>query len=142
MNPTSAAMTLAAVAFFAAAGYGLQAAVSSPPTLMSPADYDRALAGIDKNTRTELGRCRALAQSSRDLCRARARAEERIAHADLDARYYGTVQAEARAQDVRARVRFQLARAECDARGDERAGCLSQARNEQARALAQLAAAS
>jgi len=136
MNPTSAVAVLASVAFFGAAGYGLQAAMSTPPTLMSPDDYGRALRSIDRSTRAALGACRPLSEGSRELCRARARTEDRIAKADLDARYYGTVQAEARAQDVRTRSHFELARAECLSRGIERSRCLSQARTEQAKALA------
>ncbi|HSN22113.1 MAG TPA: hypothetical protein VLS49_15625 [Usitatibacter sp.] len=136
MNPLTPAVTLAAVAFFAVAGYGLQAAMSTPPTLMSPDEYGSALRSIEKSARAALGRCRAGTEASRGLCRSRARAQARIAKAELDARYYGTVQAQAHAQDVRARVRFDMTRDECIARGVDRARCLSEARTEQAKALA------
>ncbi|HET7547380.1 MAG TPA: hypothetical protein VFJ86_06405 [Usitatibacter sp.] len=136
MNTMSIAAGLAAAAFLGAAGYGLQAAMTTPPTLMSPVDYGRALDALAGSTGAALARCAAAPQDSRALCRARARTEDTIARADLDARYYGTVQAQAQAQDVHARARFELARLECVARGDDRARCLSQARVEQAKALA------
>ena len=137
MNSTTVAIALAAVAFFGAAGYGLQAAISSPPTLMSPSEHDREWRSIEQATRTALGRCRGLAEGHRALCRATARAHDRVQKAELDARYLGTVQAEAHAQEVRARAEFDMARAECEARGSDRASCISEARTGQAKALAQ-----
>lgn len=136
MNTISVAAGLAAVAFFGAAGYGLQAAMTTPPTLMSPLDYGRDLDQQARATQAALARCAALPQAERELCRARARTEDTIARADLEARYYGTVQAEAHAQDVHAQARFALARVQCLARGADRSRCLSQARMEQAKALA------
>lgn len=137
MNANTLAVTLAVAAFAGAAGYGLQSAMSAPPTLMAPAVYDGAWRSIERDTRAALGRCRGLPESERALCRARARAHDRVQKAELDARYYGTVQAQVHARDVRARARFQVARAECEARAArDRAGCLSQARTEQAKALA------
>lgn len=136
MNSTTFAVTLAAAAFAVAAGYGLQSAMSTPPTLMSPADHDQAWRRIEQATRASLGRCRGLAESRRELCRVQARARDRVDKADLDARYYGTTQAEAHAQEVRARARFDMARSECEARGADRASCLAEARTAQAKALA------
>ncbi len=139
MSPNTIAVTLAAAAF-AAAGYGLQSAMSTPPTLMSRDAYDGAWRSIEQDARSALGRCRGLPEAGRALCRARAGAQERVQKAALDARYYGTVQAEAHARDVRAKARFEIARAECEARGaSDRAGCLSEARTEQAKALAKVA---
>jgi hypothetical protein len=136
MNSHSAAVTLAAAVFFGAAGYGIQSAFDTPPTLMSAADHDREWRSIESGTRAALARCRHAGAGSREACRLRARAEDRIAKAGLDARYYGTVQAEARAREVRARARFEVARADCLARGADRAQCLAEARNERAKALA------
>lgn len=136
MTRHSAAVTLAAAVFFGAAGYGIQSTFSTPPTLMAPTDHDREWGSIETRTRIALGACRREREDSRALCRARARAEDRIAKAQLDARYYGTVQAQAHARDVRARARFEVARAECLARGTDRAQCLTEARNERAKALA------
>jgi len=136
MNSTTFAVTLVAVAFVAAAGYGLQSAMSTPPTLMSPADHDQAWRSIDQATRAALGRCRGLSESRRETCRAQARARDRVDKAELDARYYGTTQAQAHAQEVRARARFDIVRSECEARGADRASCLAEARTAQAKALA------
>jgi hypothetical protein len=131
MNSHSAAVTLAAAMFFGAAGYGIQSAFDTPPTLMSAGDHDREWRSIEG-----LARCRHEPAAARESCRLRARAADRVAKAELDARYYGTVQAEARARQVRARARFEVARADCLARGADRARCLTEARSERDKALA------
>ena len=136
MNLTTFPIALAAIAFVAAAGYGVQSAMSTPPTLMSPSDHDRAWTSIEQATRAALGRCRTLSEGLREACRATARAHDRVQKAELDARYFGTVQAEAHAQDVRAHAHFDIARAECEARGSDRASCLAEARTARAKALA------
>jgi hypothetical protein len=131
------AILMLATAFFGAAAYGIQAAMDTPPTLMSRADHDREWRGIERRTRESLGACRSALEHLREACRARARAEDRVAKADLDARYFGTVQAAAAARDVRARASFEMARAGCLAHEDpERTRCLAKARSEQARMLA------
>lgn len=134
--PFVATVLLVAVAF------GINAAMDTPRTLMSPGDHDLALRDIQRETRAALGACRGLAQTAREICRARARAGERIAKAELDARYFGTVSAAANARTVRARARFDVARAECMATSDgSRPGCLAAARADQEKALAKLASA-
>ena len=139
MKRTSAAfaVVMLAVAFFAAAAWGIQSAMDTPPTLMSRVDHDRQWRAIDRHTREGLGACRASPEAMREACRARVRADDRVAKADLDALYFGTVQAAARARDVRARASFDVARAGCLAsEGPERTRCLAHARSEQAKVLA------
>ncbi len=125
-----------------AAAFGLNAAMDTPRTLMSPGDHDRALRDIERRTRVALGTCRDLAETAREICRARAHAGDRIAKAELDARYFGTVSAAANARMVRAHARFDVARAECRAGADaSRRVCLAAARADREKALAQLASA-
>ena len=131
------AFVMLAAAFFAAAAWGIQSAMDTSPTLMSRTDHDREWRAIERHTREALGACRSASEAVREACRARARAEDRVAKADLDALYFGTVQAAARARDVRARASFDVARAGCLASDDpERSRCLARARSEQAKVLA------
>jgi hypothetical protein len=137
MKITTIAAGLAAALFFGAAAIGIDAAVDTTRTLMSRPDHDRALRDIERTTRAALAQCRGGVESSRELCRTRARAEDRIARADLEARYFGTVEAEANARMVRAHARFDVARSECFAQASTgRAQCLSEARNGEAKAVA------
>jgi hypothetical protein len=137
MNRIALVATLAGTLFFGAAALGIDAAMDHPRTLMSRPDHDRALADIERTTRTAIGQCRTIVESARELCRTRAHAEDRIARAELDARYFGTVEADTNAKLVRARARFEVARSECFAGANaDRARCMSDARNGEARAVA------
>lgn len=137
MNRTALVATLAGTFFFGAAALGIDAAMDSPRTLMSRPDRDKALTAIERTTRAALAQCRTGVDATRALCRTRAQAEDRIARAELDARYYGTVEAETNANLVRARARFEVARDECFAgTGSDRARCMSEARNGEAKAVA------
>jgi hypothetical protein len=142
MEPKALVPPFVGALLLVAAAFGINAAMDTPRTLMSPGDHDHALRDIERQTRVALGACRALAETARETCRARAHAEDRIAKAELDARYFGTVSAAANARMVRARARFDVARAECMAGADaSRQGCLAAARADQEKAVAKLASA-
>ena len=87
------------------------AALDTPPSLMSRADHAVALHAIHDDGRLALGRCRELEPDSRAVCRAEARANERIAVAALDARYRGTLEAQQRAMREQARALHAVAEA-------------------------------
>ena len=87
------------------AALGIAAAVEAPPSLMSRADRLAALAEIDRVSRIAVSHCRDIAEGAeRAICRARARATERISAANLEARYRGTFQARERVGQVQARA--------------------------------------
>ena len=118
------------------AAMGISAAVDSPRTLMSRADYGDALRGIEAATRSALGRCRDVDMVARDVCKAQVRADERVRKAELQARYYGTVAAAEEVQAARVKARYDVARAQCGARpSDTRLHCLREAREARAREL-------
>jgi hypothetical protein len=122
---------------FSAAAFGLSFAVDTPRTLMSRSDYVQARRAIESDARAAYGRCRTVEASSRDICRAEARAAERIRKAELDARYHGTVAAAADARLARVKAQFDVAKARCNVLHSEvRLQCLQSARVEEARAAA------
>jgi hypothetical protein len=123
---------------FSAAAFGLTAQLDSLPTLMSRGDYDVARRVIASETRQALGRCRAVEPAEeRNLCKARAKAEDRVKKADLGARYYGTVAAARDAQQARIRASYDVARAQCGSRvGRDRVTCLAESRRHAAPPLA------
>lgn len=127
-----------------AAAMAISAAVDSPRSLMSPVDYAEAKRAIDADARLAYAKCRDSENETRDVCRAEARAEERVRKAELEARYRGTVGAAADAKLARAKAKYDVARVKCAAeQGEDRIACLRAARTEKARALteAKLAAA-
>ncbi len=130
-TPTLFVATVLGALVIGATAFGINAAVQTPPTLMSADDYSRALRGIEGDARAAMAGCREAAQADREVCRARARADERVRKAELEATYYGTVDAMAGVKVARAKARFEVARARCTGhRGAERLSCLRSARAE------------
>lgn len=137
-----AATFLATSAFAIAASMaavGIGAAVDTPPTLMSPADHAVLRKALEAETRLALAACRPLQGVQRDVCKAQARADERIKRADLHARYHGTFAAAEDAREARVKASYDVARARCGAQsGEDRMQCLRAAREERNRSIAAL----
>lgn len=138
MKRTTFFATLIGALLVSATALGISAAVDSPRTLMSPSDFSASKRGIEAQAQTALAACRDLEGQAKDLCKAEARAEERVRKADLDAQYRGTVAAAADARVVRAKARYDVAKVKCsDQRGDEKVSCLRNARSDKDKALAE-----
>ena len=121
-----------------AGAMGLSAAVDSPRSLMDKNEYSQSRKAIEADTRLNLSKCRDVEGSARELCRAEARADERIRKAELEASYRGTVAASDDARLERAKARYDIARAKCtDQRGEDKLACLKAARAEKSKALAE-----
>ncbi len=135
--------TVYATSFFAVslsvAALGIGAAFDSPRTLMSRADYSAARKSIDAETRMAFAPCRTETGGARDICKAEARAAERIKLADLQARYLGTVAAADDARAARARGHFDVAKAHCVVQAGDamRSECLRSARDDRSREMAE-----
>lgn len=120
-----------------AAAFGIGAAVDSPRSLMSPVDYGAAKKAIEADERQAISKCRELEGREKDVCKAEARANERIRKAELEADYRGTVAAAADAKLVRAKAQYEVAKAKCGAEhGEGKLSCLRSARADKAKGLA------
>ena len=136
MKKTTLIATLAGALLVSATAFGISAAVDSPRSLMSPADYSVGKKSIESDTRAAIAKCRDQDGQARDICKAEARAEERVRKADLEAQYRGTVAAAADARLARAKAHYEIAKARCgDQRGEDKLSCLRSARSEKAKAL-------
>jgi hypothetical protein len=136
MKRTTLVATLAGALLVSATAFGISAAVDSPRSLMSPTDYSVMKKSIESDTRLALGKCRDQESQGRDVCKAEARADERVKKADLEAQYRGTVAAAADARLARAKASYDIAKARCgDQRGEDKLSCLRSARSEKAKAL-------
>ena len=119
------------------AAIGINAAVDSPRTLMSPVDYKVARQAIEAEFRSTLARCRDVHGPQREVCKAEIRAEERVKKADLAARYYGTVMAADDAREARVKALYEVAKARCGSQsGEARIDCLRAARDDRNKSLA------
>lgn len=119
------------------AAVGIGASMDMPRTLMSPADYNHFKRAIESDTLVSLAGCRTVPAPEKEVCRAQARAEERVKIAELSVRYHGTVTALDAMRQARARAEYDVARARCSAQpGDARFDCLRSARDQRHKTLA------
>ena len=137
MKRTTVYLTSALGVVLSLAALGIGAAVDTPRTLMAPAFYTQGKKAIEAETRIAFASCRSHAGVARDICKAEARAGERVKIADLQARYHGTVAAAEDAREARVKARFEVAKARCGERiGEARVDCLRSVREDRSRALA------
>jgi len=136
MKTTTLFATIAGALLVSATAYGIGAAVDTPRTLMSPVDYSVAKKMIEVKAHEAVALCRDQESRQRDICKAEARAEERVRKAELDAQYRGTVAAAADARLARVKAQYDVAKARCgDQRGEDKLSCLRAARAEKAKAV-------
>jgi hypothetical protein len=143
MNRVTFYITAAFALLLSVVALGIGAAVDSPRTLMSRADYSQGRKAIDAEARIAYARCRSDTGSAREICKAEAKAALRVQLADLQARYYGTVAAAEDARVARAKGHFEVAKARCAASSrDARDDCLQSARADRSREMAEAKLAS
>ncbi|MGZ5037476.1 MAG: hypothetical protein ACXWG1_00910 [Usitatibacter sp.] len=143
MKRTTLFATVIGALMVSATAFGISAAVDSPRSLMSPVDYGAAKKAIESDAHQALSKCRDLDGRDKDICKAEARANERIRMADLEADYRGTVAAATDAKLVRVKSQFEVAKAKCASEhGEAKLSCLRTARSDKDRALAQAKVAS
>jgi len=142
MKRTTIYATLVAALLVSATAWGISAAVDTPRSLMAPSDYNSAKSAIESDARAALARC-GDDTATREVCKAEARADERVRKADLEARYRGTVGAEADARIARVKARYEVAKTKCAAeRGSDKLACIRNARAEKAREISEAKVAS
>lgn len=136
MKRTTLVATLTGALLVSVTAFGISAAVDSPRSLMAPTDYSAARKAIEADAHAAASKCRDLESAARDLCKAEARADERVRKAELEAQYRGTVTAAAEVKLAKAKAEYDVAKARCaDHRGEEKVSCLRSARAERGRAL-------
>jgi hypothetical protein len=143
MKRTTLYASIIGALMLSAAAFGISAAVDSPRTLMSPIDYSASRKGIEADAQMAVAKCADLEDRAQDICKAEARASERVRKADLEADYRGTVTAAADARLARAKAKYDVARVKCGGEhGEGKLSCLRSARAEKAKALANATLAS
>jgi uncharacterized protein HemX len=97
------------VAIIVALGLGSAGAVYAKDTMSKDA-YKAEKDRIDAQYKSAKEACNDLKGNAEDVCNAEAKARQRIAVADLDARNEGTPEAQAKARAVRAEAQYDVAR--------------------------------
>jgi chromosome segregation ATPase len=81
--------------------------------------------------------CNKLSGNAEDVCKAQAKADQRIAEAELDARNKGTAKARADARIVRAEAQYDVAKEKCDdLSGNAKDVCVKEAKAAESKAKA------
>jgi hypothetical protein len=143
MQLTTLYASLVGALAVSATAFGISTAVGSPRSLMAPVDYSAAKTVIEAETQAALELCSDKEGQDRKICKAEAKADERIRKADLEAQYRGTVAAADDAKLVRAKAQFEVAKVKCAGeRSGDKISCLRSARAEKAKALAEAKLAS
>jgi hypothetical protein len=143
MQVTTLYASLVGALAVSATAFGISTAVDSPRSLMSPVDYGATKKAIEAQARTALEYCRDREAQEREVCKAEAKAEERVRKADLEAQYRGTVTSVTDARLARAKAQYEVAKVKCaEQRSEGKISCLRSARAEKAKALAEAKLAS
>ena len=98
---------------------------------------------IEAQAKVDKARCDGLKANAKDICMAEAKGKEKVAKAELDAKYAtDRTKAQRKAQDAKAEAAYEVAKQKCDdQKGDAKDACVKQAKAErdQAKGKAQTA---
>jgi len=111
VNATASVMLALALSLTAALGIAAAVNSNGEPSLMSRADYLLESKSLADRTRLGFAACREGTDAERSVCRAKVRADERVARATLDARYRGTIAARERIHAVEERAAYSVSEA-------------------------------
>ncbi|MBI1988120.1 MAG: hypothetical protein HYS65_00040 [Betaproteobacteria bacterium] len=108
---------------------GAMAATPVLSATMSKDAHKAALQRIDDAFKSDKEQCKPLKANSKDICIAEAKARRKIAKADQEANYLGTVKARTAARVARADAEYLVAKEKCDdLAGNGKDVCLKEAK--------------
>jgi hypothetical protein len=108
-------------------------------TTVSRTDYNADKTRISAEYKADDARCDALTGNGKDVCVQQAKANEKVARADLEYRFTGTKSDARKATTARAEAQYAVAKEKCGARtGDEKNVCVQEAKAAQTKALAEM----
>ena len=125
----------------------LEGAAIAPAWRDAPHEWAGFLEGLEKERieaayKADKARCDELSGNGKDVCVTQAKAKERIANADLEARAKGTAKARYDAQVVRAEAEYDVAKEKCDdLAGNQKDVCEKEAKAIEVKAKADAKAA-
>lgn len=102
------------------------------------ADYNAERTRIVADHKADRDACNSLAGNAKDICVQEATAKEKVARAELEARYSGKVDDQRKLLVVRAETAYDVARERCDDQaGNAKDVCVKEARAVETKALAE-----
>jgi hypothetical protein len=104
---------------------------------MTRADHSAAEERIEATYKTERSACDALKSNAKDVCVQQAKAKEKVAKADLQARYSGKPSDQDKLRKVKADTAYDVAKEMCDDKaGNAKDVCIKEAKAVQVKSLA------
>ena len=108
---------------------GMAIATPAMSAAMSKEAHKAATKSIDATFKSEKEQCKPLKGNTKDICIAEAKARQKIAKADAEADYKGTVKARTDARVARADANYSVAKERCDdLAGNAKDVCLKEAK--------------
>ena len=96
---------------------------------------------IEQQAKADKAKCQSLSGNAEDVCEAEAKAKEKTAKAELNAKYDKSVKAQRNAADTKAEGQYEVAKQRCDdKKGQEKDACMAQAKATHEKAKAQIQA--
>jgi hypothetical protein len=101
-------------------------------------DYRATHEAIETEYKADKAKCKALSGNGRDVCNKEAKAKEKIAFAELEAKRKGTPHALYEVQVTKAKEMYEVAKEKCDdLKGADKSACKKQAKADEQKALAE-----
>jgi hypothetical protein len=101
-------------------------------------DYRATHEAIETEYKADKVKCKSLSGNAKDVCNKEAKAKERVALAELEAKRKGTPHALYEVQVTKAKEMYEVAKEKCDdLKGAEKSACKKQAKADEQKALAE-----
>ena len=119
-------ITISAIAL----AVGLAFSAGAPAQNLTKDEYKAAKPGIAADYTTAKTACKSLAGNARDICMADAKGKEKVAKAELDARYKPSLKAQYNVRVAKADAEYSVAREKCDDKdGNVKDVCVKEAKS-------------
>jgi hypothetical protein len=107
-------------------------------TVAMSADYRAEKDRIEAEEKADKAKCKTLSANAKDVCMKEAKAKEKIAKAELEAKRKGTPHAQYEVMVTKAKQMYEVAKEKCDdLKGAEKSACKKQAKADEEKALAE-----
>lgn len=107
--------------------------------MISKADHAAGKTRISAEYKTENQACKTLTANAKDICVQEAKAKEKIAKADLEFAYTGTVKDQNKAKVAKAEAMYAVAKERCDDKsGNDKDVCVKEAKAIEVKSLADI----
>ncbi|MDB5913952.1 MAG: hypothetical protein JWP22_2627 [Ramlibacter sp.] len=115
---------------------GIAGSASAADAPITKDAYKAAMDKIEAGAKADKKACGALKANAKDICQAQAKGKEKVAKAELEARYHPGALADQQAKNAKADADYEVAKERCDdAKGQAKDACLERAKHDKEAAI-------